>query len=73
MIVANDITREGAGFDTSTNVITLLARGSERPVELPLMSKLEASHHILDYLVRLRRGAMKGINRDTGERMKAEG
>ncbi|HEX8776101.1 MAG TPA: bifunctional phosphopantothenoylcysteine decarboxylase/phosphopantothenate--cysteine ligase CoaBC [Pyrinomonadaceae bacterium] len=60
MIVANDITREGAGFDTSTNVITLLARDRERPVELPLMSKLEASHHILDYLVRLRRGKEKG-------------
>jgi phosphopantothenoylcysteine decarboxylase/phosphopantothenate--cysteine ligase len=61
MIVANDITREGAGFDTSTNVITLLARDREAPIELPLMSKLEAAHHILDHLARLRReGKMKG-------------
>jgi phosphopantothenoylcysteine decarboxylase/phosphopantothenate--cysteine ligase len=64
MIVANDITRDGAGFDTSTNVITLLARDREAPVELPLMSKLEAAHHILDQLVRLRRDARKRINRD---------
>jgi phosphopantothenoylcysteine decarboxylase/phosphopantothenate--cysteine ligase len=68
MIVANDVTRDGAGFDTSTNVITLLARDSDKPVELPLMSKLEAAHHILDHLARLRRGARKGINRDGQDR-----
>jgi len=53
-IVANDITRDGAGFDTDTNIITLLARDRDAPVELPLMSKLEAAHRILDEVVRLR-------------------
>jgi phosphopantothenoylcysteine decarboxylase / phosphopantothenate---cysteine ligase len=52
-IVANDVTSEGAGFDTDTNIITLIARGAE-PVEFPLMSKLDAAHRILDELVRLR-------------------
>ncbi|MGI9105125.1 MAG: bifunctional phosphopantothenoylcysteine decarboxylase/phosphopantothenate synthase [Pyrinomonadaceae bacterium] len=56
-IIANDITRDGAGFDTDTNIITLLARDRDAPVELPLMSKLEAAHRILDEVVRLRRAA----------------
>ncbi len=54
-IVANDITRDGAGFDVETNIITLIARDNGAPVELPLMSKLEAAHRILDEVVRLRR------------------
>jgi phosphopantothenoylcysteine decarboxylase/phosphopantothenate--cysteine ligase len=54
-IVANDITRDGAGFDTETNIITIITRASEAPVELPLMSKLDASHRILDEIARLRR------------------
>ena len=54
-IVANDITREGAGFDTDTNIITLITRDNDAPVELPLMSKLDAAHRILDVIARLRR------------------
>ncbi|HJU55668.1 MAG TPA: phosphopantothenoylcysteine decarboxylase, partial [Pyrinomonadaceae bacterium] len=54
-IVANDITRDGAGFDAPTNVIQIITRARTQPTELPLMSKLEASHRILDEIVRLRR------------------
>ncbi|HYH84989.1 MAG TPA: hypothetical protein VEX60_05860, partial [Pyrinomonadaceae bacterium] len=54
-IVANDLTQEGAGFDTETNIITLLTRDREQPARLPLMSKLDAAHRILDEVVRLRR------------------
>ncbi|HLL14739.1 MAG TPA: bifunctional phosphopantothenoylcysteine decarboxylase/phosphopantothenate synthase [Pyrinomonadaceae bacterium] len=53
-IVANDITRDGAGFDAETNIVTLIARDRDAPVELPLMSKLEAAHRILDEVLRLR-------------------
>jgi phosphopantothenoylcysteine decarboxylase/phosphopantothenate--cysteine ligase len=53
-IVANDLTQDGAGFDTDTNVVTLLTRDRERPTALPLMSKLDAAHRILDEVVRLR-------------------
>jgi phosphopantothenoylcysteine decarboxylase/phosphopantothenate--cysteine ligase len=56
-IVANDITLDGAGFDTQTNVITIITRGQGAPVELPLMSKLDAAHRILDEVARLRREA----------------
>lgn len=54
-VVANDLTQDGAGFDTETNVITLLTRDRERPSALPLMSKLDAAHRVLDEVVRLRR------------------
>lgn len=54
-IVANDITRDGAGFDTQTNVVTIITRDGNAPIELPLMSKLEAAHRILDEIARLRR------------------
>ncbi|HEV2863788.1 MAG TPA: bifunctional phosphopantothenoylcysteine decarboxylase/phosphopantothenate--cysteine ligase CoaBC [Pyrinomonadaceae bacterium] len=54
-IVANDLTQDGAGFDKETNVITLLTRDSQEPRTLPLLSKLEAAHRVLDEVVRLRR------------------
>jgi phosphopantothenoylcysteine decarboxylase / phosphopantothenate---cysteine ligase len=57
-IVANDLTQPGAGFDTETNVITLLTRDREQPATLPLMSKLDAAHRVLDEAVRLRRAAV---------------
>lgn len=57
-IVANDITRDGAGFDTETNIVTLITRDRDAPVELPLLSKLETAHHILDEIVRLRRARL---------------
>ncbi len=53
-IVANDITRAGAGFDAETNIVTLLARDRATPLELPLMSKRAAADYILDEIVRLR-------------------
>lgn len=55
-VVANDLTQDGAGFDKDTNVITLLTRDRERPNTLPLMSKLQAAHRVLDEVARLRKG-----------------
>jgi phosphopantothenoylcysteine decarboxylase/phosphopantothenate--cysteine ligase len=54
-VVANDLTQNGAGFDKETNVITLLTRDRELPETLPLMSKLEAAHRVLDEIARLRK------------------
>ena len=53
-IVANDITRDGAGFDTETNAVTILTRDGDAPLELPLMSKTDVAHRILDKIARLR-------------------
>ncbi len=54
MVVANDITAKGAGFDTDTNIATILSRAGDSQVELPLMSKREMADRILDEIVRLR-------------------
>jgi phosphopantothenoylcysteine decarboxylase/phosphopantothenate--cysteine ligase len=54
-VVANDLTQDGAGFETETNIVTLLTRDREQPNALPLMSKLDAAHRILDEVARLRK------------------
>jgi phosphopantothenoylcysteine decarboxylase / phosphopantothenate---cysteine ligase len=53
LIVANDVTAEGAGFDVDTNVVTLFARDG-RDLPLPRMSKQEVAERILDEVLRLR-------------------
>lgn len=46
LIVANDITRPGAGFRTTTNIASIITK--EKVEHLPQMSKLELGHVILD-------------------------
>jgi len=53
-IVANDITQEGAGFDSLTNEVIIITRERTSPVHVPLMSKTELANIILDEVVRLR-------------------
>lgn len=53
-IVANDVTREGSGFDSRTNAITILTAQSNDSIELPTLSKSEAANRILDCIVSLR-------------------
>jgi phosphopantothenoylcysteine decarboxylase/phosphopantothenate--cysteine ligase len=52
LIVANDVTAEGAGFDVDTNVVTIFSRDG-RDLPLPKLSKTEVAHRILDEVVRL--------------------
>jgi phosphopantothenoylcysteine decarboxylase/phosphopantothenate--cysteine ligase, prokaryotic len=53
MVVANDITKAGAGFNADTNIATILTKtGGE--IELPLMAKRELADRILDELLTLR-------------------
>jgi phosphopantothenoylcysteine decarboxylase/phosphopantothenate--cysteine ligase len=47
LIVANDATEEGAGFEVATNRVTILAQGRE-PEALPLLSKDDVAEEILD-------------------------
>ena len=53
-IVANDVTRQGSGFDSRTNAITIITAQNDEPVELPTLSKSEAADRILDVIVSLR-------------------
>lgn len=52
LIVANDVTAEGAGFDIDTNVVTLFASDG-RDLPLPKLTKREVAHRILDEVLRL--------------------
>ena len=52
-IVANDVSRADAGFDTTTNAVTIITKNAE-PVALPVMSKQEAANRVLDVIISLR-------------------
>jgi phosphopantothenoylcysteine decarboxylase/phosphopantothenate--cysteine ligase len=52
MIVANDVSREDAGFEVDTNVVRLIYRDGHVE-ELPLMTKQEVADHVLDRIKRL--------------------
>ena len=52
LIAANNVKVAGAGFQGDTNVLTLITRENE--VELPLMSKEQAAHQLLNKLLEIR-------------------
>jgi phosphopantothenoylcysteine decarboxylase/phosphopantothenate--cysteine ligase len=69
LIVANDVTADGAGFDHDTNVITLYFRdGSEKA--FARMPKIDAAHRILDQLRALRQPLGQSIGQ-TGATQRA--
>ena len=49
LIAANNLKQAGAGFGVDTNVLTLISADEVR--ELPLMSKEEAAHSLLDEIM----------------------
>ena len=53
MIVANDVTKAGAGFDVDTNIVTLITQ--EDIVSLPLLSKDEVADRILTAALALKK------------------
>lgn len=55
-IVANDVTKPGAGFNTTTNTVKIIARDGSIE-EVPLMTKREIAKRIFDYVLQ------KGENR----------
>ena len=55
LIAANNLRDPGAGFGTSTNLLTLIAR--DETVELPLLDKEEAAHALLDHILARRQRA----------------
>lgn len=56
MVVANDVTEEGAGFGVDTNKVTLVF-GPDRISELPLMPKRDVADRILDGVLKIRKEA----------------
>jgi phosphopantothenoylcysteine decarboxylase/phosphopantothenate--cysteine ligase len=55
LIVANDVSRPGIGFDAADNAGWLLYADG-REVEIPRTSKAELAAKVLDAVVELRRG-----------------
>ena len=49
MIAANNLKEQGAGFNTDTNVITLITKDEEK--QLPKMTKEEVADAILDFII----------------------
>ncbi|MBQ6175166.1 MAG: bifunctional phosphopantothenoylcysteine decarboxylase/phosphopantothenate--cysteine ligase CoaBC [Clostridia bacterium] len=52
LIVANDVTQPGAGFNVDTNIASLITEDATE--DLPMMMKSELAHRILDKVVQLR-------------------
>ena len=52
-IVVNDVSREGVGFDSDRNAVTILTH--DDVVEVPETSKQEVAHRVLDQVVKLRK------------------
>lgn len=48
MICANSLRTSGAGFGTDTNVVTIITQTEDK--ELPLLTKEETAHRILDHI-----------------------
>jgi phosphopantothenoylcysteine decarboxylase / phosphopantothenate---cysteine ligase len=54
IIVANDVTQRGAGFDTDTNIVTLFVRDG-REIPLPQLSKFAVANRILDHALEIQK------------------
>jgi phosphopantothenoylcysteine decarboxylase/phosphopantothenate--cysteine ligase len=52
-IVANDVSREGVGFDSDRNAVTIITQ--DEVVEVPETSKWEVAQRVLDQIVKLRK------------------
>ncbi|MCR4963522.1 MAG: bifunctional phosphopantothenoylcysteine decarboxylase/phosphopantothenate--cysteine ligase CoaBC [Firmicutes bacterium] len=57
MIIANDVSQKGAGFDGDTNIITSIVRGETEDTlrSWPLMSKKQAAEQIIELITGLPR------------------
>jgi len=58
MIVANNVTTEGAGFGTDTNIVTLYKRSGESK-ELPILSKHDVAIEVLKEVKEMLEGLRK--------------
>jgi phosphopantothenoylcysteine decarboxylase/phosphopantothenate--cysteine ligase len=51
-IVVNDVSREGIGFDSERNQVTIITH--DEVIEVPETTKWEVAHRVLDQVVRIR-------------------
>src|ERR1700691_3369208 len=70
LIVANDVTREGAGFEVDTNIVTLIGTDGSSQSH-PQMSKDAVADLILDRIVALRAAKTKPGRAEKPSRLRA--
>ncbi|KEO81958.1 bifunctional phosphopantothenoylcysteine decarboxylase/phosphopantothenate--cysteine ligase CoaBC [Tumebacillus flagellatus] len=56
LFVANDVSKEGAGFGVDTNIVTFVGHDGDEP--LPMLPKIEVANRILDKMLSLREGRL---------------
>jgi phosphopantothenoylcysteine decarboxylase/phosphopantothenate--cysteine ligase len=56
-IVVNDVSREGVGFDTDRNAVTIITH--DEVIEVPETTKWDVAQRVLDQAVRLRKAALR--------------
>jgi phosphopantothenoylcysteine decarboxylase/phosphopantothenate--cysteine ligase len=55
-IVVNDVSREGIGFDSDRNAVTIIT--DQEVVEVPETTKWEVAQRVLDQVIQLRKRRM---------------
>jgi phosphopantothenoylcysteine decarboxylase/phosphopantothenate--cysteine ligase len=70
LIVANDVTREGAGFEVDTNIVTLISSDG-RSQSHPQMSKDAVADLILDRIAAIRAARPKSTRAAKSSRLRA--
>ena len=58
-IVVNDVSREGVGFDSERNAVTIITR--DEVTEVAETTKWEVAQRVLDHIVRIREGRKSGV------------
>jgi phosphopantothenoylcysteine decarboxylase / phosphopantothenate---cysteine ligase len=58
-IVVNDVSREGVGFDSDRNAVTIITH--DTVVEVPETTKLEVAQRVIDQIVRLFRNRKSSV------------
>jgi len=56
LVVANDVTQKGAGFDVETNIVSIFTRDG-REISLPQLPKFDVANRIFDEVLQLRRSS----------------
>ena len=57
LVVANDVSQDGAGFEVDTNIVTLIFQDGRKEL-LPKMSKLDVARRVLDEVVEMKKATI---------------
>jgi phosphopantothenoylcysteine decarboxylase/phosphopantothenate--cysteine ligase len=58
-VVVNDVSREGVGFDTDRNAVTIITQ--DEAIDVPETTKWEVAQRVLDHVVQLRKRKMQTV------------